>query len=79
MRRYRNLDGASGVRAYQLLDDAIAVRFANGVTYLYDDATTGRDAVQHMRRLAAAGRGLATYISQHVQDRYADRIDPTQE
>ena len=79
MRLYRNLDGTSGVRAYQLLDGAIAVRFANGVTYFYDDATTGKQDVQQMHRLAVAGRGLATYISQHVQDRYAGRLDATQE
>lgn len=76
MHRYRNLDGTSGVHAYQLLDDAIAVRFANGAVYIYDEATTGKDAVLQLRRLAVAGRGLATYISQHVQDRYADRLDP---
>lgn len=76
MHRYRNLDGTSGVQAYQFLDDAIAVRFLGGATYVYDHATTGKDAVMRMRELAQAGRGLATYISQHVQDRYADRLDP---
>ena len=77
MHRYRNLDGNSGVQAYALLDDAIAVRFSNGSVYVYDHTNPGEQAVNDMRRLALAGRGLATYISQHVQDRYADRLDPS--
>ncbi len=71
MKRYRNLSGKSGVVAYALAEDAIRVRFAGSDrVYEYSHASAGRAHVAEMKRLAAAGRGLSTYISRHVADRY---------
>ncbi|MDR5738691.1 MULTISPECIES: hypothetical protein [unclassified Caballeronia] len=64
MKPYRNLAGNSGVSAFEILNDGIRVRFANGVTYLYDYGTPGRAHVERMKRYARAGRGLSSYISQ---------------
>jgi hypothetical protein len=75
MRRYRNLSGQSGVWAFAIGEGSVTVRFSTGATYLYNEAVTGADAIAEMTRLAEAGRGLATYITQHVQDRYAARLD----
>jgi len=74
-KRYRNLSGNSGVVSYETGPDWIAVTFRGGTTYLYDESEPGSEAVEKMKRLAAAGRGLSTYISQHVGERYADRLD----
>ncbi|WP_028081416.1 hypothetical protein [Solimonas soli] len=71
MKRYRNRNGHSGVRAYESGPGYIKVRFANGDTYVYDDRIPGARAVARMQALAAAGRGLSTYIAQHVRERYA--------
>ena len=71
MERYRNLDGNSGVLAYQVGEHAIAVQFRNGDIYDYTYASAGRRNVEQMKRLARAGRGLSTFISQHVHDAYA--------
>lgn len=71
MRPYRNLSGDSGVRAYATGPDFIDVRFASGEVYRYDYASTGRAAVERMKRLAADGRGLSTYIAKNVRERYA--------
>ncbi|CAD6521961.1 hypothetical protein ACFQ3P_09845 [Paraburkholderia sabiae] len=71
MKRYRNLSGSSGVVAYETADDGIVVKFLTGDMYLYDYARPGRKEVEEMKRLAVAGRGLATYISKVVKDRYA--------
>lgn len=73
MKRYRNLDGHSGVVAYDIGPDAIAVRFAGGDVYDYTYRATGRARVETMKALAGAGRGLATFISRHVRDAYERR------
>jgi hypothetical protein len=65
MKRYANLDGQSGVLAYDLRPDAIVLRLLTGGDYEYTYASAGRDNVEAMKRLAIAGRGLATYVNQH--------------
>jgi hypothetical protein len=74
MKRYQDLTGESGVTGYEILADAIAVQFENGAVYLYDYAVTGREDVEKMQRLAAAGQGLSTYISRFVKERYAKKL-----
>lgn len=71
---YANLSGESGVIAYRVGADWIAVTFEGGHEYLYNYARTGREHVERMIELARAGRGLSTYISRVVQDRYAARL-----
>ncbi|MEZ0601792.1 hypothetical protein ACAX43_06505 [Paraburkholderia sp. IW21] len=77
MERYRNLSGDSGVEAYEIGDDFVAVRFKPGVVYWYTEASVGVKHVATLKRLAQRGQGLSTYISQHVDvsDGYA-RKDP---
>ncbi|RDZ26624.1 hypothetical protein [Lysobacter silvisoli] len=70
MERYRNLSGRSGVAAYELGDDRIAVVFVDGARYLYTQRSAGARHVAQMQRLAVAGRGLSGYISRHVRERY---------
>ncbi len=74
MQRYKNLDSSSGVTAFEVADDAITVEFINGSVYKYDYASAGRGNIERMKRLAAEGRGLSTFISQHVHDAYARRL-----
>jgi hypothetical protein len=73
MKRYENLSGKSGIEAYEIGDDFIAVRFNTGTVYWYTDASVGASHVAAMARLARSGRGLSTYISRHddVKDNYA--------
>ena len=74
MQRYANRDGGSGVVAFATGPAGIAVEFTNGAIYVYDLDHPGREAVSDMKRLARAGRGLSTYISQHVRDNYAKKL-----
>ncbi len=74
MRRYANLGGDSGVVAYAITSAQITVRFRGGDTYVYDAKVPGAAAVAEMQRLAVAGRGLSSYISQHVGQRYARKL-----
>jgi hypothetical protein len=64
---YSKLSGDSGVVAYDIGDDFIKIQFRhNRKVYVYDSAKPGWSHVQQMQRLATAGRGLSTYISQQV-------------
>jgi hypothetical protein len=74
MKRYRNLDGNSGVTAYECGDGFIRVRFVNGDIYEYTDKTTGREHIANMQELAQAGQGLSTYVSRFVHDDYARKL-----
>ena len=74
MKRYRNLDGNSGVTAYECGDGFIRVRFVNRDTYEYTDEATGRQHIANMQKLARTGRGLATYVSRFVHDDYARKL-----
>lgn len=68
--KYRNVSGNSGVAYYENSDDAITVQFNDGWTYLYTAQSAGIENIRHMHRLALAGRGLATFITQSVRNKY---------
>jgi hypothetical protein len=72
--RYRNQSGHSGVVAYALLPDAIAVQFNDGRICLYSHDCPGRRHVSRMKAIAREGPGLATYISRHVGNRFSARL-----
>lgn len=74
MKRYANASGHSGVLAYETRSDAITVKFRDGCVYRYTYASAGRDNIERMKQLAAAGRGLSTFIIRQVQDRYAEQL-----
>lgn len=74
MQRYRNLTGESGVSAYSLAKNAITVEFNNGHVYKYSYASAGRQNIEAMKMLAVSGKGLSTFISQHVHDAYVSRL-----
>lgn len=71
MQRYLNLSGNSGVTHYEIGADYVLVKF-RGVRkpYRYSYAGAGKEHVERMKVLAAAGRMLGTYISQNVHDDY---------
>lgn len=71
MQRYGNLSGDSGVTEYDIGTDFIRVRFHGATVYVYDYTVPGPHHVERMKTLARKGRGLGTYISQHVRRNYA--------
>ena len=72
--RYRNHSGHSGVVAYAVMPDAVAVEFLDGRVYLYSHDCPGRRHVSRMKVIAREGRGLSTYISRHIGNRFAARL-----
>ncbi|MQA92931.1 MAG: hypothetical protein GEU90_22385 [Gemmatimonas sp.] len=73
MQRYQNVQGNSGIAAYETGPDWIRVTFKHGGTYEYQYASTGESHVERMKKLAASGQGLATFISKFVKANYARR------
>ncbi len=70
MTEYKNLSEESGVTHYEILTDGIRVQWIGGDVYYYSVSSTGSNHIAEMKRLAQKGRGLATYISQHVRSNY---------
>lgn len=75
MQRYRNHSGESGVVAYDIDAGSITVEFRNGERYLYTEDSAGGANIARMQELAQAGRGLSSFISQHVHDRYERKLN----
>ncbi|MDB4917330.1 MAG: hypothetical protein JWM95_4974 [Gemmatimonadetes bacterium] len=74
MERYRDISASSGVVAYEIGPDFIDVKFRNGGTYRYDSTKPGDIHLARMKEHAIAGKGLGTYISQHVRGNYARKL-----
>ena len=74
MTPYSNLSRRSGVAAYEIAPDSISVEFEDGAIYLYTEESAGRSNIECMKDLAAAGRGLSTFIVRHVRMAYAARL-----
>jgi hypothetical protein len=74
MQRYSNRKGNSGVTAYEISKNAIVIQFVDGGQYRYDHHKPGRHHVENLKKLALAGKGLATYINQYIRDDYAARL-----
>jgi hypothetical protein len=74
MPQYKNLEGNSGVTAYQIGSDSIAVVFGQDDTYVYSYASAGKRAIEKMKKLAMSGKGLSTYISRAVKDKFEKKL-----
>lgn len=74
MERYMNLGGDSGVAAYEIGNDSIAVQFSDGAVYLYTSQSAGARNLAEMQRLAATGQGLNSFIRKVVRKGYAQRL-----
>lgn len=74
MKRYKDITGLSGVTAYEAGKDSITVEFNHDTVYLYTYASSGKRTIEKMKRLANAGKGLSTYISQVVKDKFETKI-----
>ena len=70
MTPYANSAGNSGVVAYQIGADRITVQFIGGDIYVYTIASAGVKNINQIKQLAVAGRGLSTFISTTVKDKY---------
>ena len=73
MRPYGGHAKSHGVVGYELGPDSIDVEFTSGWIYRFSYDKPGALRVEHMKELAESGRGLSTFISKHVKNRYESR------
>ena len=66
----------TGVTGFAIRDDFMVVRFKDrpDETYVYNDIRPGPAHLSEMKRLARAGQGLTTYISQQVRANYFAKL-----
>ena len=71
MEKYKNLSGNSAIHSYELRSNAIAVKFdGTAQIYEYSYGRAGQSFVEQMKLLAVNGRGLNSFIQNHVRRLY---------
>jgi len=71
MEKYKNLSGKSGIVAFQEGTDYIRVKFlGSDDIYTYSYSSAGVKHIEKMKEMARKGKGLSTYISRYVKDKY---------
>ena len=70
MQRYSDIDRDSGVVTYEVGPNFIRVKFSDGATYLYTDASAGAHNINQMKLLADRGEGLNAFINNNVKNSY---------
>jgi hypothetical protein len=73
MRQYGTHAKSHGVIAYEVGPDSIDVEFTSGWVYHFSYANPGQLRVDRMKELAESGKGLSTFISKHVKNRFESR------
>ena len=74
MQRYQDLSGDSQVWGFEYGPDSITIQFTDKSVYLYNNVSTGPEHIKNMKRLAAAGRGLHSYIMLNVRKKYMVKL-----
>jgi hypothetical protein len=74
MQRYTDINGDSGVAAYEVGASYIVVQFKDGAEYEYTSLSAGQQHVDEMARLARQGDGLNSFINRVVKKRYSRRL-----
>jgi len=71
MENYKDINGDSGIRGYEIKDTSITVWFkGTSKSYTYSYQSAGSANVEKMKKLAASGNGLNAFINQHVKFKY---------
>lgn len=71
---YQTGNPDTGVRSYELVPHGIILEFQNRARYLYNAKRPGPEHLAEITRRALAGKGLSTYIAQHIGDQYARKL-----
>ncbi|WP_223845585.1 hypothetical protein [Flavobacterium selenitireducens] len=68
MKRYNANNRNSGVVAYEFGPDYIRLLFRDSAeVYTYSHRSAGKSNVEQMKRLAAEGHGLTTFVTRNVR------------
>lgn len=69
MKVYKDINGDSGISAFDYGDDWIKVKFKHGGAYEYRVSKVGAEHISIMKRLANSGDGLNAYINTNPEVR----------
>ena len=72
--KYKNLDGKSAVTSYVIEKDAMTIRFTDHRVFIYTNQSAGPANISKMKTLAIAGKGLGTFITANLKERFARKI-----
>jgi len=71
MQRYKDIDGDSGIKGFEINETSITIWFdGTSRSYTYSYGKAGQHHVERMKQLAIAGEGLNAYINHHVKYKY---------
>lgn len=77
---YKAQNPNAGIVNYEITHAAIILEFSDHkYRYLYNEQAPGPAHVEAMKRLALVGKGLTTYVNQHVREHYASKLPLYQE
>ena len=69
--KYRDINGDSNIDCYEIGIDYIAIKFNNSSKiYRYSCYRAGKTHVENMKKYAAKGNGLNSYINLHCRSLY---------
>jgi len=73
--KYRDIDGDSGVVAFECGEDWIEIEFRRGRErfYKYTNARAGAQNITRMKLLANDGEGLNAFINKNVAKLYSSK------
>lgn len=74
MKKYRDITASSGVTAYEDGEQSISVEFNHDAVYLYTYKSAGKNKIEKMKILANRGKGLSTYISRVVKEKFERKL-----
>lgn len=74
MTRYKNLSGNSNIIRYHIAKDAMTIRFADCSVYIYTNQSADPETIGKMKTLALKGKGLGTFISENLKDRFCRKV-----
>jgi len=72
--RYKNLSGDSKVARYEIAKDALTIRFTDNSVYIYTNQSADPVNISKMKTLAAAGKGLGTFVEANVKNRFMRKV-----
>lgn len=72
--RYKNLGGKSVVSRFEILKDIVTIKFTDNSSYNYSNQSAGVANIEQMKKLAAAGKGLGTFITTNLKDKWMRKI-----
>ena len=71
MQNYADINDDSGVSSYEIGAAYLKVWFnRDSTSYVYSYSSAGEYHVEHMKKLAVAGKGLNTFIDKNVKRDY---------